>query len=96
MNSNNGNEGGGVPPPPPATPPKPPLFTLAADDDKLHVEWRSCLLRAARFRLLAMEGELERHRHLDSRYAAAVIDATQMEMDCLQAGIAWLWRHPVG
>lgn len=91
MNSNNGNEGGGSPPPPP---PKPPLFVLA-EDDQLRVEWRSCLLRAARYRLLAMEGELERHRHLDSRYAAAVIDATQMEMDCLQAGIAWLWRHPV-
>jgi hypothetical protein len=90
-----------LPPPPPGNPPgtppppTPPLFSLAADDDKLSVEWRSCLLRAGRYRLLALEGELERHRNLDSRYAQAVIDATVMEMDCLQAGIAWLWRHPV-
>lgn len=81
-------------------PPKTPAqqtFTVVSgpDPDPLQVEWRSCLLRGARYRLLAMESELERHRHLDSRYAQAVIDATQMEMDCLQAGIAWLWRHPV-
>lgn len=81
-------------PPTPQGPPKPPTFELVSPPDPLHVEWRSCLLRGARYRLLAMEGELERHRHLDSRYAHAVIEATQMEMDCLQAGIAWLWRHP--
>ncbi len=79
---------------PPTGPPA--QFTLVAPEDPLTVEARACLLRGARFRLVAMEGELERHRNLDSRYAQAVIEATQMEMDCLQAGIAWLWRHPVG
>lgn len=77
-------------------PPKfPPgqTFRVVDLEDPLHVEWRSCLLRAARRALMAMEDELERHRHLDSRYAQAVIDATQMELDCLQAGIAWLWRQ---
>lgn len=70
-------------------------FQPVAEEDPLQMEQRSCLLRAARRGLLALESELERHHHLDSRYAQAVIDATQMEMDCLQAGIAWLWRHPV-
>lgn len=80
----------------PRQPPTGSFTVLSAtpDPDPLLVEQRSCLLRAARYRLLAMEGELERHRHLDSRYAQAVIDATQMEMDCLQGGIAWLWRQP--
>lgn len=85
--------GGGDPPSKPPQPPGPPTFRVLGPEDPLDVEQRSCLLRAARRGLLAMEDELERHRHLDSRYAQAVIDATQMELDCLQAAIAWLWRQ---
>lgn len=76
-------------------PPPTNTFTVEPPDgpDPLPPEQRSCLLRAARRGLLALEDELERHRHLDPRYAGAVVEATQMEMDCLQAGIAWLWRQ---
>lgn len=75
---------------------QPPTATGAPppSPDPLPVEQRSCLLRAGRRQLLELEKELERHKHLDARYGAAVVDATQAEMDCLQAGIAWLWRNP--
>lgn len=74
-------------------PPRPPTFEVVAPPDPLAIEWRSCLLRAGRRQLLALESEMDRHRSLDSRYAGAVIEATQMEIDCLQQGIAWLWRQ---
>lgn len=61
--------------------------------DELTVEQRSCLLRAGRRQLLALEDEQNRHRTLDARYGGAVIEATQMEIDCLQGAIAWLWRR---
>ncbi len=71
----------------------PPAFVVLGDEDPLSVEWRSCLLRGARRQLLALEDEMARYRGLDSRYSGAVIEATQMEIDCLQQGIAWLWRQ---
>lgn len=72
-----------------------PLFVALPPgaDEPLTVEQRSCLLRAGRRGLLGLEDELARHRNLDARYAAAVIEATQMEIDCLQGAIAWLWRQ---
>lgn len=66
---------------------------VPGDPEKLPTEQRSCLLRAARRGLLSLEDELERHRLLDARYAGAVVEATKMEIDCLQQGIAWLWRQ---
>lgn len=74
-------------------PPKPAPFTIVTDPDPLALEWRSCLLRGARRQLLALEDEMARYQSLNSRYSGAVIEATQMEIDCLQQGIAWLWRQ---
>jgi hypothetical protein len=66
-------------PPPPAEP--------------LKAEERSCLLRAARRRLLELQDEMTRLQHLPARYAAAPIEATQSEMDCLSRGVKWLWEQ---
>jgi len=83
-----------MPDPTPPKPPTPPLFTIT-EPDRLSTEQRGCLLRAARASLLILENELERFRNLDSRYIQAALDSTQAEIDCLEAGMAWIWRQPV-
>ncbi len=62
-------------------------------DDKLTVEERSCLLRAARRRLRTLQAEVHRLEMLPSVHAQAAIEATQTELDCLVRSVSWLWRQ---
>lgn len=64
--------------------------------DVLGAEERSCLLRAARRRLLELTDDMRRLESLPSHYAAAPMEATHAEMACLSRGVSWLWRHAVG
>lgn len=65
-------------------------------EDKLTIEQRGCLLRAARRQLLSIDDELTRYKGMDARHVQAVIEATEMERDCLDSAISWLWRQHLG
>jgi len=67
-------------------------FTVVGGGEPpLSVEARACLLRAARKELRHLQAELYRLQSLPSRHMQGPIEATQAEIDCLGAGISWLW-----
>lgn len=66
-------------------PPMPP--------DELGMDERSCLLRAARIQLSALQSELHRLEDLPAVYAAGPVEAAQSELACLARAVGWLWRH---
>jgi len=61
--------------------------------DTLTDEAKACLLRAARAELKRLQAEGYRLAQLSTRYAAGPIAANAAEIDCLSAGISWLWNH---
>lgn len=69
---------------------------MSGGPDPLGAEERSCLLRAARQRLLELTDEMKRLEILPAHYASGPVEATQAEMACLSRGVSWLWRHAVG
>lgn len=68
-------------------------FTPAPD--RLTDDQRSCLLRAARKQLLALEDEYNRLVHIANDAASPAADSAALELRCVQAGVAWLWRDQV-
>lgn len=64
--------------------------------DTLTDEVKTCLLRAARRELNILQAEAYRLAQLNSRYAAGPIAANAAEIECLSAGISWLWNHKGG
>lgn len=60
--------------------------------DRLGTDERSCLLRAARKQLLALEDEFNRLQHLSGGEDSGAADSAAMELSCLQRAVAWLWR----
>lgn len=62
----------------------------------LGVEAKACMLRELRTGLRKLEAELYRLQNLNRRHARGPIEATEQEIDCLSAGITWLWQIPTG
>lgn len=71
-------------------------FEVVDGPEPLGAEAKSCLLRAARTAYRQLEAELDRLRTLNRRHMQGPIEATEAEMDCLAAGISWLWNTPTG
>lgn len=61
--------------------------------DDLGVDERSCLLRAARIQLGALQGEVHRLEALPAIYGSGPMEATMAELACLARAVSWLWRH---
>lgn len=57
--------------------------------DRLTMEQRSCLLRAARTQLLVLKDE---HSRLTGMDATSASDSALVEVRCLEGAISWLWR----
>lgn len=65
---------------------------FSAAPDRLTMDERSCLLRAARKQLLALEDEYNRLVHLGGDTTNPAADSAAMELRCVERGVAWLWR----
>lgn len=62
--------------------------------DRLSNEHRACLLRAARTQLLKLKDEHDALMSIsgDGPAAQAAADSAALDLHCLQAAVAWLWR----
>lgn len=69
-----------------------PNTFVVVDGDLLTPEQKSCMLRAAREKILMLSSELDRLRSLPTRYAGGPIAAVEQEIECLSAGVSWLWK----
>jgi hypothetical protein len=65
---------------------------VVVDGDVLTPEQKGCLLRAARKELDFLGDELDRMRRLPTRYAGGPIAVVEAEIECLSAGVSWLWK----
>lgn len=63
--------------------------------DDLTPEVRSCVLRACRKQLAALQDELRRLEDLPARYGVGPTQAVAEELACLAVGVSWLWRQMV-
>lgn len=63
--------------------------------DDLTPEVLSCILRACRKQLAALQDELRRLEELPARYGAGPTSAVAEELACLAMGVSWLWRQQV-
>jgi hypothetical protein len=65
---------------------------VVVDGDVLTPEQKSCLLRAARKELDFLTDELKRMKDLPTRYNQGPIAVVEQEIECLSAGVTWLWK----
>jgi hypothetical protein len=69
-----------------------PNTFIVVEGDVLTPEQKGCLLRAARKELDFLTDELDRMRRLPTRYAGGPVEVVEAEIECLSAGVSWLWR----